>query len=142
MPITLHMAVNKVFHAQKNKTRPGMAEIGLSPGQPKILIHLSRQNHCMQKEIAAALDIEPATVSQILNNMDQAGLVQRSAPAERKRAESVSITEKGREFYEKWQQLCEGIEEISMRGFTQNEQEQLLDFLCRMYRNLAGKEIE
>lgn len=142
MAVSLHMAIVKVFHAQKNKTRPGMLEIGLSPGQPKILSHLSRQNHCMQKDIAEALDIEPATVSQILNNMVQAGLIQRSAPCERKRAESVSITEKGRGIYQEWQQLCTEIEEISMQGFTKEEQEQFLSYLCRMYRNLAGKEIE
>lgn len=142
MPVQLHMAINKVFHAQKNRIRPGMAAIGLSIGQPKILTHLSRQNNCMQKDIAAALDIEPATVSQILNNMVQSGLIQRSAPAERKRAESVSITEKGREFYGKWQQLCEEIEGISMQGFSQNEQEQFLDFLSRIYGNLTGRDIE
>lgn len=142
MPVTLHMAINRVFHAQKNVTRPGMAKIGLSPGQPKILNHLSRQNHCMQKDIASALDIEPATVSQILNNMVQAGLIQRSAPAERRRAESVSITEKGREYLEKWQQLCKEIEDVSLQGFTQEEQGQFLDYLYRMYWNLTGKEIE
>lgn len=138
----LHMALYKAFHAQKNRIRPGMGKIGLSPGQPKVLGHLSRQNHCMQKEIATALDIEPATVSQLLNNMDQAGLIRRSAPAERKRAESVSITEKGREAYEKWQSLCGEVEEISMEGFTQSEREQFLDYLCRMYQNLTGKAVK
>ena len=61
-----------------------MAQIGLSPGQPKILRHLSTQNNCMQKDIAQALDIEPATVSHILSKMAVSGLVTRSAPAERK----------------------------------------------------------
>lgn len=119
-----------------------MAEIGLSPGQPKILNYLSRQEGCMQKDIAAALDIEPATVSQILGNMEQAELIQRSAPKCRKRAESVSITEKGRELLEKWQQLCKKVEKISLNGFTQDEKEQFISSLCRVYRNLTGKVLE
>ena len=49
----------------------------------------------MQKDIAAALDIEPATVSQLLANMEQAGLIRRAEPLQRRRAECVSITEKG-----------------------------------------------
>jgi Transcriptional regulators len=142
MSVGLHMAINKTYHAQKNKTRPGMLGIGLSPGQPKILSYLIKNNHCMQKEIAAALDIDPATVSQILNNMVQAGLIQRSALAERRRAESVSITEKGREVHEKWQLLCKEIEEISLNGFTGEEREQFLDYLHRMYQNLTGKVLE
>ncbi len=142
MSAELHMAVTKTYHAQKNKIRPGMVGIGLSPGQPKILTYLTKNNHCMQKEIATALDIEPATVSQLLNNMAQAGLIQRSALAERKRAESVSITEKGREAYVKWRLLCREIEEISLKGFTGEEQEQFLDYLSRMYQNLTEKVLE
>ena len=135
----LHMALYSTFHAQKNKLRPGMAAIGLSAGQPKVLTYLSRQNNCMQKDIAAALDTEPATVSQLLNNMDQAGLIKRSEPAERRRAESVSITEKGREWCAKWQVVCQDVEDISLQGFSENEKEQFLDYLSRMYRNLTGK---
>jgi DNA-binding MarR family transcriptional regulator len=142
MAIELHGAVTQTFHAQKNNLRPGMVKIGLSPGQPKILTYLTKNNYCMQKEIASALDIEPATVSQLLNNMAQAGLIQRSALAERKRAESISITDKGREAQKKWQKICKETEEVSMRGFTPEEREQFLGYLSRMYQNLAGKVLE
>lgn len=142
MSVQLYMALYRTFHAQKNRIRPGMMEMGLSPGQPKVLRYLTQQDGCMQKDIAAALDIEPATVSQILTNMAQDGLIRRSSAAERKRAESVCITEKGREVYEKWQQLCQEVEKESLNGFTKSEQEQFINYLCRMYRNLSGKEIE
>lgn len=138
----LHTALNRTYHAQKNRTRPGMAEIGLSPGQPKVLTYLTQNNHCMQKEIATALDIEPATVSQILSNMDGADLIRRSECAESRRAGSISITAKGRELHKEWRKLCSEIEEVSMQGFTPDEREQFLDYLCRMYRNLTGKSLE
>jgi len=139
MQVQLNMAIYSIYHAQKNRIRPGMAKIGLSPGQPKVLSHLFRHNHCMQKEIAMALDIEPATVSKILNNMVEAGLVERAPLAERKRAESVSITEKGMLYYEKWRALCGEYEKLALRGFTETEKEQFSDYLSRMYGNLTGK---
>jgi DNA-binding MarR family transcriptional regulator len=142
MKTNLEMVLARTFHAQKNKIRPSMADIGLSPGQPKVLDYLSRRSNCMQKDIAAALDIEPATVSQILGKMEQAGLIKRSEPTVRRRAESVSMTEKGREYYEKWQLLCKEVEEISLKGFSQSEKEQYLDYLNRMYRNLTGRVLE
>ncbi|SHH74544.1 DNA-binding transcriptional regulator, MarR family [Sporobacter termitidis DSM 10068] len=142
MKTLLEMALYRAFHAQKNKIRPGMLALGLSPGQPKVLGYLSRRANCMQKDIAAALDIEPATVSQLLSNMEQACLVKRSEPAERRRAESVSVTETGREYYEKWLKLCREVEEISLGGFSQTEKEQFLDYLGRMYQNLTGKTLE
>lgn len=142
MAVDFHMAIVKAFHAQKNKIRPGMAKTGLSCGQPKVLRHLSKHNNCMQKDIASAFDIEPATVSQILNNMAEKGLIKRSAPLERKRAECISITEKGMESYKKWQKICDEVVEISLKGFTQKEREQFIDYLSRMYENLTGKTID
>ncbi len=140
--IQLYRALYKTFHAQKNRIRPGMTEIGLSPGQPKILGYLTQRDGSMQKDIAAALDIEPATVSQLLNKMAQDGLIRRANPEERKRAESVSITEKGRAVYGKWQRICAAIEEVALEGFEEAERAQFIAFLCRMYRNLSGKEME
>ena len=142
MVIKLNMALYRTFHAQKNKIRPGREAIGLSLGQPKILDYLSKHNHCMQKDLAFSLDIEPATVSRILNKMVQAGLIERSTPSARKRAESVSITDKGLEYYEKWLRLCESTENISMKGFSKDEQEQFIEYLCRMYKNLTGRVLE
>jgi DNA-binding MarR family transcriptional regulator len=140
--IQLYRALYKTFHAQKNRIRPGMTEIGLSTGQPKVLGYLASRDGCMQKDIASALDIEPATVSQILTGMAQDGLVRRSSPEERRRAESVFITEKGREAYARWQQVCQEVEGVALQGFNPVEREQFIAYLCRMYRNLSGKEIE
>lgn len=142
MAIQLYMALYKTFHAQKNRIRPGMMEMGLSPGQPKVLGYLSHTDFCMQKDIAAALDIEPATVSQILSNMEQNGLVKRSGSAERKRADSVSITEKGIAAHEQWLTLCRAVEKDALNGFTETEKEQIIGYLGRMYKNLSGKALD
>jgi DNA-binding MarR family transcriptional regulator len=142
MTIRLDVALHSTFHAQKNKIRPGMIAIGLSPGQPKVLRYLSNRSGCMQKDIASALDIEPATVSQLLGNMEQAGLIKRSSLEERRRAESVSITDKGREYYEKWLKLCSEVEQLSMKGFSEAEKEQFLDYLGRMYHNLTDRTLD
>ncbi len=96
----------------------------------------------MQKEIAEALDIEPATVSRLLANMEQNGLVVRSAPEERRRAESVSITEEGRVAFARWETFCHTVEEQSLQGFSEEEGQQFLEYLCRMYQNLTGKPLK
>ncbi len=141
MSVRFHHAVYMTYNAQKNSLRPGMVRIGLSPGQPKVLRFLSSHNNCMQKEIAEALDIEPATVSRLLANMEQNGLVVRSAPAERRRAESVRITEEGRTAFAQWETFCHTVEEQSLQGFSKEEGQKFLEFLCRMYQNLTGKSL-
>lgn len=138
----LQMALYGVYQVQRRHIRPDMAAIGLSVGQPKVLDYLMRHDGCLQKEIAQALDIEPATVSQLLVNMEQSGLIRRADPAKRKRAESVSITEKGVTAYEQWRELCLRVEGISLKGFTEEERRNFLEYLARMYQNLTGKSME
>jgi DNA-binding MarR family transcriptional regulator len=141
MPVHIHHALVLAAKAQKNATRPSLYEIGLSPGQPKVLTFLSKHDSCMQKDIAEACDIEPATISQILSKMEQAGLIRRTNFAERKRADSVSITEKGRKAFDEWMQICTKVDRISLQGFSEQEQQQFYDYLCRMYHNLTGKSV-
>ena len=83
MKTPFHLLLIRTYHAQKNRLRPEMAGIGLSPGQPKILNRLMEKDCCMQKELAESCDIQPATVSRMLDTMEQAGLVcrQEEAPA-------------------------------------------------------------
>lgn len=142
MSVSLHHAILKTYHAQTNALRPSMTEIGLSPGQPKVLRFLTMHESCMQKEIAEALDIEPATVSRIVSNMEQSGLVVRAARGERRRAEAVSITEAGRAAFTRWKKACDEAEVQSMLGFSEEEKLKFIENLCRMYQNLTGRPLE
>lgn len=89
--------VYRAYHAQRNALRPGMNAVGLSPGQPKILHYLLTHDGCMQRELADSCDIEPATVSRLLDKMEEDGLVRREVPPKRTRsAASPSPTGDGR----------------------------------------------
>jgi len=131
----------KAFRAQQSKIRPYMSSIGLTPGQPKILEFLASNNHCMQKDLACACDIEPATVSSLLNNMEREGLIERTSIKGNKRALSISITDKGREYHEKMQIHFREVNAMALIGFTDEEKKQLSKYLCRIYMNLTGMEI-
>ena len=50
---------------------------GLTVGQPKILDYLGRHNGCVQKSIADGCQIEPATLTGILNRMEEKGMIER-----------------------------------------------------------------
>ena len=85
--MTNHTAFRKrIFSALKNE--------GLTSGQPKVLEYLAEHDGAMQKDIAAACRIEPATMTSLLCGMEKKGLITRSAPD--RRSLSVYLTEKGR----------------------------------------------
>lgn len=139
MDSLLYLSLTKAYHAQKNRLRPGLPAIGLSPGQPKILKHLLEQDRCMQKELAEECGIQPATVSRLIDNMEQEGLVVRGGTDERRRAACISITGAGRAAFERWRQWCAEVEKESLRDFSEEEKAQFAAYLGRMYHNLTGK---
>ncbi len=134
---SIHFALYKAFHAQKNAIRPGMSRLGLSPGQPKILHQLLQKNGCRQKDLADSCDISPATISHILDNMEQQGYLRRQQEI---RSCSITITEAGRQAYAEWETLCAEMETLALQGFSREEKKQFLEFLQRMYGNLTIKD--
>ena len=125
MKIPFHLMMFKSFHAQRNVLRKGMKE--LSPGQPKILRYVATHQNCMLKDIASSCDVECATVSKILNALEEKEFLEKEISKNNKRALCLSITEK--------------VEQLSLQGFSEREKEQFYDYLNRMYENLSGKEM-
>ena len=142
MRLPLNIMILKIRNAQKNLIRPQMARLGLTPGQPKVLEILSGQNGCIQKELAAAFDIKPATVSRLLDNMQEQGLLTRQRDENNGRATRIAITREGRRLHGEMSRLMAQAEEQALVGFTPREREQLFAFLERIYYNYTGREME
>lgn len=136
----LYMLLYRAFHAQRKRLRPYMAQIGLASGQPKILRYVSNHEGCMQKEAAESCDIEPATISRMIDTMEKGGLVRRVIPENNRRAGSLYLTERGEERYRLWEIHCREIEKEMLAGFSEREKEQVADYLSRIYKNLSGRD--
>ena len=131
----------KVLHAQRGQSRPFMETIGLSPGQPKLLNHLAQHGECLQKELAAALDVEPGTISKLLTAMEENGYITRSSIAGDRRAIRIAITEEGRKRQLLYSSHMDKVAARMMQDFSPEDREAFEDLLCRAYQNLTGKEI-
>ena len=94
---SLHYLLMKAHTVLSRKIVAGVRELGLTPGQPKVLDYLSRFGERDQKTIAAYCEIEPATVGSILGRMEAAGMIARRHRPGDRRALFVSLTERGRE---------------------------------------------
>ena len=126
MQIPFHVMVVKALSAQRGAAYPYLTQEGLSPGQPKILSYLIQHNQCRQKDLATYYNIEPATVSRLLANMEEKGLVQRES----------------RQGFARMQVHFAKIEKQELDGFSKEEEALLRSLLQRMYRNLTGEELE
>lgn len=133
-----HQLLNKTFNAHFKLCRRKFNKLGLSSGQPKILEKLVELEGCMQKELAEACEVEPATITSILPSMEKKGLIKRKTKVFPSgiRALSVFLTEKGRAMAEEVSQIFSEAEQLSFNGFTKDEKENFLSLLSRIYENI------
>jgi DNA-binding MarR family transcriptional regulator len=112
--------------------------LGLSSGQPKVLETLKQLESCTQKDLAKACEVEPATITSILPSMEKNDLIKREAIVYEagKRALSVSLTEKGKAMEGEVARVFDEVEELSFRGFTEEEKETFLSLLERIHTNI------
>ena len=117
----------------------GIKDIDLTPGQPKILDYLLYHDCAVQKEIAEACHIEPATITSVLLGMENKGLIIRKNINGNRRSLYVCLTDKGRTLAKQVASAFEAIEEKALLGFSNSEKETLTAFLTRMNENLIEK---
>ena len=72
-------------------------QIGGKAGQQRILMRLNNNGQTTQKELQDVLEISSGAMSEILQKMEDGGLIQRAKSAEDKRQVNLSLTQAGRE---------------------------------------------
>ncbi|MBO5523557.1 MAG: MarR family transcriptional regulator [Roseburia sp.] len=127
-----HLSVQKQLFANLKAT-------DLTLGQPKVLDYLSGHDGAVQKEIASACHIEPASLTSILNGMEKKGLIIRKMREDNRRYLYVYMTEKGREAAGLVNAAFEEIEHAALEGFSEEEKEMLLMFLTRIHTNFKDR---
>lgn len=111
-------------------------DTGLSLGQPKILDYLREHDGSVQKDIADACHIEPASLTSILSGMERAELIMREMRGGNRRSLYVSLTAKGKEMSERVENEFSNIEQAALKGFSDEEKALLNALLLRVRRNL------
>lgn len=109
---------------------------GLSSGQPKILEYLYEHDGSVQKDIAQACNIEPATVTSLLSRMEKSEIIERKMQNNNRRFWYVYLTEKGREEAVYVKRAFDTVKEIALKDFTNKEKELFIEYLKRVNKNL------
>lgn len=116
-----------------------LTEENLTVGQPKVLEYLINNDGAVQKDIAKACLIEPATLTSLLSRMEKSGLIERKNKNGDKRYLCVCLTKAGRKSGERVIKELNALESTALQNFSQNEKEQFIAFLTRVNSNLNEK---
>jgi len=114
-----------------------LAEIGLHPGQ-EALAFLLVDGPRSPGELAAALWVEPPTVTKMVQRMERAGLVERSPSATDRRVQLISLTAAGERSASAARQVWTTLEAASTEGLSAKERDQLVRLLDRCAQGLEA----
>lgn len=97
-----------------------------------LMLSAASRGSLIQRDLACALGVEGPTVVRKLDALETAGLLERTADPEDRRATRVRLTEAGRTLYEQLRAEVDQIDRDLMAPFTAEEREVLLGTLVRI----------
>ena len=109
----------------------------IHPGQPPILKLLLEKDGRSQCELAQIIGVSRASLGVSLRRMEKAGLISRCPDEKDSRYNIVCLTEEGRAMAEKSVGVLDKLTEAKLKGFSDEEIEQLLSYFERIRQNLA-----
>lgn len=92
----LHFLLLKAHNVSTRQIMAQTTQLGLTPGQPKVLEYLLEHDGACARAICQEFAIDKSTMASILPRMEKAGLVRREASETDRRTSLIWLTEKGR----------------------------------------------
>ena len=119
-------------------------DLGLTAAQARMLLFLNRFPGQKQGFYAEQLEIEPITLTRLVDRMEDAGWLERRADPEDRRANLLQLTEKSHDVVAELRTTVERLFEEVLAGLGSPERETLSIFLDTIGTNLSrarGKEL-
>ncbi|MFR2011677.1 MAG: MarR family winged helix-turn-helix transcriptional regulator [Christensenellales bacterium] len=116
-------------------------KLNLSNAQPKVLYILRTIDGCTQKELASVCKVTPPSMTSILNNMEKADFIYREKTLTNngKHAHRVYLTKKGKITAEKVYSEFEKLENLCLKGFSDEEKLHVFEIFEKITENLNSR---
>ncbi len=109
---------------------------GISPAQASVLATVNGLHHPSLGELAAAEQVQPPTVTRLVRDMEQSGLLERVADAEDRRCTRVALTAKGRRELAAIRQRKDEFLDQSLRALPESERGRVDELVTLLERLL------
>jgi DNA-binding MarR family transcriptional regulator len=104
---TITFEIGETAHALRKAFDRRAVGFGVTRAQWKVLFKLSRRPGLRQHELADLLEVEPITLSRIVDRLQESGLVERSSDPTDRRAWLLHVTAKAQPLVAKLKRLAD-----------------------------------
>jgi len=137
---TLSFEIAETAHAMRRAFDRKAAMLGVTRAQWRVLFRLSRSPGLRQVELAEMLDVEPITLSRILDRLADAGLVDRLADPDDRRARRLHLTTKAEPTIVKLRRVADRLFAEAVAGIEPDDLARMKANLAAIRKNLAAAE--
>ncbi len=135
---TLPFEISETAHALRKAFDRRACGMGVTRAQWKVLFRLERQPGLRQIELADMLDIEPITLSRIVDRLEEAQLVERVADPADRRAWRLHVTARSQPLIEKLRAVADEMIAEAFAGIDPEDIAITRAVLSRVRENAAG----
>ncbi|MFW9792774.1 MAG: MarR family winged helix-turn-helix transcriptional regulator [Candidatus Thorarchaeota archaeon] len=134
--------VTQIHHLGRRVFSELLKERGLDigPGQGRILFALLQEDGVPINELIKKTLLRKSTLSELLDNLENAGHVKRVQSEEDRRKVLVELTEKTRQMLKVYIEVSVEMTKIFYRGFENEEIDQFEAYLQRVLDNLVSQD--
>lgn len=112
------------------------AQFGITRAQWVVLVRLDRSEGLKQSELAEILDLQPISLTRLLDKLSECGLIERRPDPDDRRAKRLFLTPQARPLLEKLGDLGEELLSTALVGVERQSVEQMVDQLGTVKENL------
>jgi DNA-binding MarR family transcriptional regulator len=110
---------------------------GLSAAQWRLLVRLVKDEGVAQARLAELLEIEPISVSRLLDRMEEGGWIERRQDANDRRVRMIFPTAKSREAFAKVKSMAGEVYEEALAGLPAQLRRATIEGLTAIVNNLS-----
>ena len=109
---------------------------GLARSQFQVLYFTNKAQSLTQKELLEVMQIEPATLTVIIDGLVKKGLLERTENIKDKRSKLLRLTQQGEQLRKRIPSLHEIIERRMFQSISENEKKQAIKLINQIIHNL------
>jgi DNA-binding MarR family transcriptional regulator len=127
-----------VARLMRTRFEQNARHLGLTRAQGQVLVQLANNEGIQQGALAEKLDVEPITLTRILDRLEDAGLVERLHYRQDRRVRLLRLTPAAHPLIDDIVAIGALTRGEAMEGVSGEDCARLIDVLSRMKANLAG----
>lgn len=140
MSETIGFLLNDTARLYRRAFNARTRDCGITALQWRLMVYLRREEGIRQGPLAELIEVEPITLSRMVDRLAEAGLVERRADPTDRRAWQLYLTPRANDLLNDMRRTTDTIAEEATDGLSPAERDKLAQLVERVRANLSRRE--